>query len=225
MQYNNTHTLQWCRPSSVTAGDYYYYFYCSFPHYARASGRSTHTRVRTRTRTRACARPPPEIGSVRVFRLLLIFFLFFPYYSMQHYYFRCFSARPSVRPSPTRPRRGGRPPTINARAVRALRADHLAVPVTVPVRRLAACGHIIIIIFLIINIVFEYDIRTAETRGKTQGANGSEFCDQWRDFGFFLKIGAKMLTGHFIELLQWIRTSRLSYRFYLPKCIQLHLTR
>lgn len=115
MQYN-THTLQWCRPSSVTAGDYYYYFYYSFPHYARA--RATHTRVRTRARTRACARPPPEIGSVRVFRLLLIFF-FFPFLFDRVLFSLLFCA--SVRLSPTRPRRGRRPPTTDARAVRGLR--------------------------------------------------------------------------------------------------------
>jgi len=128
----------------------------------RARERALHTHLGTHADANTRVRAPAarhRFGSG--FSSSFNFFLFFPFYPTEHYYyyFRCFSARPSVRPSPTRPRRGRRPPTINARAVRGLRAvepaDHRAVPVTVPVRRLAACGHIIIIIFLIIITAFE----------------------------------------------------------------------
>lgn len=113
MQYN-THTLQWCRPSSVTAGDYYYYFYYSFPHYARASYTHPGTHADTNTRVRApAARDRFSSGFSSSFN-------FFFSFLFDRVLFSLLFCAP-VRLSPTRPRRGGRPPTTDARAVRGLR--------------------------------------------------------------------------------------------------------
>jgi len=94
VQYN-THTLQWCRPSSVTAGDYYYYFYYSFPHYARASYTHPGTHADTNTRVRApAARDRFSSGFSSSFNFFFSFSFLF--YLIEYLYFRCFSARPSV---------------------------------------------------------------------------------------------------------------------------------
>lgn len=74
--YAHTRAAVWCRPSSVTAGDYYYYYYYSFPHHAVHEAH-THAPVTHGLHAGAAhalathARGARQSCSVRVFRLLL----------------------------------------------------------------------------------------------------------------------------------------------------------